>query len=88
MLARMDEPVRQRTLELADPVAAQNLHDLSRVPPGSAGSLMDPRMAAFWPTTTVLESMRRLLALKAAGPADSLLGRTETTALAPSRYGG
>ncbi|HSM07242.1 MAG TPA: magnesium transporter [Longimicrobiales bacterium] len=60
LLARLDPPVREQNLALADPVTAADLRALAEYPMGSAGSLMDPRVLAFRPSTSVGEAMRRL----------------------------
>ncbi|NNM34332.1 MAG: magnesium transporter [Gemmatimonadetes bacterium] len=64
LLARLDESTRSLNVAMADPTTPRNLQELSQYPPGSAGSLMDPRVTAFRPSTTVGEAMRRLRALQ------------------------
>ena len=64
LIARLDERTREINLGLADPVTAQDLRELAEYPAGSAGSLMDPRVTALRPSTTVGEAIRRLRALR------------------------
>lgn len=64
LLARLDRETRDLNLAMADPVTARDLQELSQYPAGSAGSLMDPRVTAFRPTTTVGDAMRRLRGLE------------------------
>lgn len=63
LLSRLDEATRELNLVLADPDTEKDLRELSEYPAGSAGSLMDPRVTAFRPTTTVAQAVRRLRSL-------------------------
>ena len=64
LLTRLETGERERMLALVDPGIAQELRTLMNFPPGSAGSLMDPRVAQFQGDMTAHDALTRLRALR------------------------
>ena len=64
LLARMDESAREKNLAVVDDEMAEGLRTMAEYPPGVVGSLMDPRVTAFRPETTVGDAVRRIRNLK------------------------
>jgi magnesium transporter len=62
LLARFDAPLRERRLAQLPAATAREVGDLIRYPAESAGAIMDPRVAAFRPDTTVQQVLERLRA--------------------------
>lgn len=60
LLARMDEQPLMSRLELLDPQLRKELESLMAYPPDSAGAIMDPRVAALHPDSTVREAVALL----------------------------
>ncbi len=60
LLARLDEDEREACLVGMDPSFADELRELGRYPPDSAGGLMDPRVVTFRPDASVRDVVRRL----------------------------
>ncbi|HEX4997750.1 MAG TPA: magnesium transporter [Terriglobia bacterium] len=60
LLTRLDEPAREQRLKLLHPAAAAELKSLMSYEPGSAGSLMDPKVLAFRPEATAGDALDRL----------------------------
>jgi len=60
LLSRMDETVREQRLGLLDPRTAGELRSLASYPSDTAGALMDPRVMAVRPETTVEQALVRL----------------------------
>jgi magnesium transporter len=65
LLARFDTEARRRRLSLLDRALAREIEGLIAYPPDSAGRLMDPRVTALRPGTTVAEALDRLRPLRA-----------------------
>jgi magnesium transporter len=63
LLFRLDEEAREKLLALLDPRTARELQELMVYPPGSAGSLMDPRALTFRPDATVKQAIESLRSL-------------------------
>lgn len=59
-LARLDPEQRDACLATIDPHLAQELRELGRYGPDTAGGLMDPRVITFRPDATVRDVIRRL----------------------------
>lgn len=64
LLARMDEETRERNLAVLDPEQADDLRAMTKYPSDRAGALMDPRVTAFRPESTVREVIQRLKSLR------------------------
>lgn len=64
LLGRLDDETRDRNLGVLDPTLADELKSMTDYPRDCAGRLMDPRVTAFPPTTTVREVIQRLKALR------------------------
>jgi magnesium transporter len=60
LLNRLDEDHRDRLLRTLDEGTAAELRELSSYPPNSAGALMDPRVLALHPETTVAQTLSKL----------------------------
>lgn len=60
LLARLDEDEREACLGGMDASFADELRELGRYPPDSAGGLMDPRVVTFRPDASVRDVVRRL----------------------------
>lgn len=65
LLARLGEDERERRLTLLDGRTAREVAELLSHPPGTAGSLMDPRTTTFRPDVTVQYALSRLRTLQA-----------------------
>ncbi|MDH3222152.1 MAG: magnesium transporter [Gemmatimonadota bacterium] len=65
LLARLDRETRERNLTVLESTLADELRALSEYPPGTAGSLMDPRVTAFRAEATVKDVIVHLRALRA-----------------------
>jgi magnesium transporter len=63
-LAWLDEPARQSILEGLEERTARELRAMAEYPPETAGRLMDPRVIALRPGTTVREALQRLRGLR------------------------
>jgi magnesium transporter len=72
ILSRLDAPAREAVLAHVDRATADDLGDLLRYPPDSAGALMDARFTAYRRETTVADAVARLRR-DAAGPPRELL---------------
>jgi len=64
VVARLDAEERARVLRALDRSVRDQVREHMQYPPNSAGSLMDPRVSAFRPGTTVGEVLERLRARK------------------------
>ena len=73
LLARMDPATREKNLAVVDPATAEDLRAMVEYPPDTVGRLMDPRVTAFRPATTVGEAVKRLRALGRKGIQDVFL---------------
>ncbi|MGH2721657.1 MAG: magnesium transporter [Actinomycetota bacterium] len=62
LLVRLDPAPREDRLRLLDPALAAELRELLTYPPGSAGSLMDPRPTTLPAGATVETALKRLRA--------------------------
>jgi magnesium transporter len=61
-LSRLDGPDQEAALDAVEPGVASELRQLLSFPPNTAGSLMDPRVMTFHPTSTSGEVLDRLRA--------------------------
>ena len=73
LLARLDPPERTRRLELLPEGARGELLEMLDFPPGTAGSLMDPRVTLFRPDETVETALSRLRSLRGRRVADLVI---------------
>jgi magnesium transporter len=64
LLARLDEKARDRRLDSLEEGLARELRTLMTFPEGSAGQLMERRMATAHPDTTAAEALERLRRLR------------------------
>lgn len=63
LLARADDPAKERLLSLVDVGLAKELRGLMVYSPDTAGGIMNPRPTAFRPDTTVTEVIDRMRTL-------------------------
>lgn len=73
LLARLDREQREARLAQLDPALANELRSLTEYPADTAGGLMEPRVVAFRPSSTVREVIRRLRSLRRTGVQDVFL---------------
>lgn len=73
LLARLDREQREARLAQLDPALAHELRSLTEYPADTAGGLMEPRVVAFRPSSTVREVIRRLRSLRRTGVQDVFL---------------
>jgi magnesium transporter len=60
ILATLEPATRDRLLGLLDPRASKELRALLAYPPDTAGAIMDPRVLAVYPDTTVSQALTKL----------------------------
>jgi magnesium transporter len=73
LLARVDEPWRGQRLDLLDAAAAAELRSLMSYEPGTAGSLMDPKVLSFRSDATAEDALDRLRKARIRGVQDVFL---------------
>lgn len=73
LLARLDREQREARLAQLDPALANELRSLTQYPADTAGGIMEPRVVAFRPSSTVREVIRRLRSLRRTGVQDVFL---------------
>ena len=73
ILGWMEDAPRAALLDLLDPALARELRMMTEYPPETAGRLMDPRVVAFKPGTTVQQALARLRAARTQRVADLFL---------------
>lgn len=64
LLGRMDPESREKNLAVLDAALAGDLRSMTEYPRDRAGALMDPRVTAFRPETTVRQVVQRLRSLR------------------------
>lgn len=77
VLARVPDDEREQALSSLGPGLAKEVREILAFPPGTAGSLMDARVAVFRGTTTVREALERVRELRDRRVADLVIANEE-----------
>lgn len=64
LVARLAPDARQARLDALDGALAKDLRELMAYPAGTAGSLMDPRVASFRPATPAREALQQIRSMR------------------------
>jgi len=77
LVAQLDEEPQRRIMAALPKALAEEISSILTYPPGTAGHVMDARVALFRPDTTVLESLERIRELRDRRVTDLVLADAE-----------